>query len=277
MLPPDSVSPVSTPPPPPPPPPKVEIQTKQSDTLQTLAKQYGVSDEQIAKANPAIVNPDHPLLPGTHVFIPVGDGAGVAKTYAVKPGDDLAGIAKQNNVSEQALREANHLGPGENVYPNEQLLLPAGGKSEDPTSPDALQKAFPSLQKFPAEKIKTISEAAQQLRDGTAQEKLSAAFTLAKEVPPENLPELLKKFGVQDKAIAKLASDKDALGALQTLTDPKASVTDKISAALTLTNSIGSLAPGDLAKTLKPYLAALPAGPSSPTRSANTSTRMPRR
>lgn len=264
MFPADSIAPTRRTPPPPSAPSQVEYTTQRGDSLTSVSTRFGVSSAQIAKSNPGITNPDLPLHPGTHIFIPTGDKPGQAKVHTVQQGEDVADVAKQSGVSEQDLRKANNLGPGEAVYPNRQLLIPAKGGdpagSKDPTSPEALVKAYPELKKYPPEQLKQISENARKLRDGSFSEKVAAAASLAKDLQPEKLPELLKQLGVQDKTITKLVTDKGALAAVATLADKDASTADKITAALTLAQSIGSLAPGQLGNVLKPYLSALPAG-----------------
>jgi hypothetical protein len=95
---------------------------------------------------------------------------------------------------------------------------------------------------------------------GDFAQKLSAIAALAKDLQPNELKDLLAKCGVNDAALAKLVTDKDALGAVAKLTDPKSNALDRISAALTLTKSIGALAPDKYADALKQFLAAVPAG-----------------
>lgn len=136
-----------------------------------------------------------------------------------------------------------------------------GEESEppDPASPEALEEAFPELETSRAETVESISDNAERLRDGTLEEKISAAAALARDLQPERLPELLEHLGIQDQATVKLLTDGDALGAASTLADPEASAADKASAALTLVDSIGELAPQELGEALRPYLATLPA------------------
>ncbi len=132
--------------------------------------------------------------------------------------------------------------------------------SGDPAIDAALKAAVPDLKQYPPEKIKSITENAQKLRDGDFQEKIAAAAALAKDLQPDALPKLVKELGIQDKTIVKLATDKAALGAVSKLADPNASATDKVAAALTLANSLGGLAPKEVKATLDKYLAPLPAG-----------------
>lgn len=134
-----------------------------------------------------------------------------------------------------------------------------GGEPADPASPQALTEAFPELETSRAETVESISENAAQLRDGSLEERISAAAALARDLQPERLPELLEHLGIEDQATVKLLTDTDALRAASTLADPEASAADKAGAALTLVDSIGELVPQELGEALRPYLAALPA------------------
>lgn len=242
-------------------PSSLDVNSRAGDSLKSVGERYGASPEQMAKANPGVAGADRPLPPNARVAVPIGDGPGQAKAHSLAPGESVADVAKDAGVSEAALREANGFGAGQAIYPGTPLLLPqTKAKGGDPASPNALVAAFPGLDKYPQEKLAKISENLGALRSGDFAQKLEATAELVKDLPPAELPKLLQQAGVADKAIAKLVTDKDALEAVSKLADPKSSPTDKVAAALTLSNSIGGLAPGKLGDALKPFLAALPAG-----------------
>jgi hypothetical protein len=131
-----------------------------------------------------------------------------------------------------------------------------GGNNGVPTN------AIPPRFNDQTTKRATIEKNIGRLTDpkGDFAQKLSAIAGLAKDLQPNELKDLLAKCGVNDAALAKLVTDKDALGAVAKLTDPKSNALDRISAALTLAKSIGALAPDKYADAMKQFLAAVPAG-----------------
>ncbi len=260
MLPPDSVSRArpSLPPPPPPPPVK-QVESRPGESLVATGKRFGVSEQQMTRSNPGVSNASAMLPDNTRINIPTGTGNGVASTHVVQAGESPADIAAQQKVSESDLRAANGFGPGEAVYAGTTLLLPVkGGDNGDPTTTAGLTDAFPSLAGRDPVDLKKITDNVAQLRDGSTSEKIRAVAELARDLKPEDIGKLFKELGIADNPVAKLATDSAALGALSSLANPDASAYDKASAVLTLTKSVGELAPGQLGQVLKPYLSALP-------------------
>lgn len=241
--------------------------SKRGESLKSIGNRFGVPVEQMHKNNPGITNADQAISPGTHISIPVGSGTDQARQHTMQSGEDLTDVAKQAGVSEKSIREVNGLGSGEAVYPGKTLLIPAksgsgnhAGQAGAPTDPKALVKAYPKLKSYSHEQLQKVIDNIKQLRDGSFREKIEAAANLATDLQPKKLPDLLKQLGVDDKAITKLVTDKGALAAVATLASKDSSSADKIKAALTLADSLGSLAPDKLGQVLKPYLAALPSG-----------------
>ena len=87
------------------------------DTLEKIAKKYGVSPKALENANPKI-NPKKMKI-GDRVVIPAaapkaaaisapGD-AGSKNSYVVKPGDSLGKIAKSHGTTVNAIKAANNL------------------------------------------------------------------------------------------------------------------------------------------------------------------------
>lgn len=128
-----------------------------------------------------------------------------------------------------------------------------------PKDPAELPRYFPELKGADKETLKKTYDAMNQVAVGNASEKLKGLADLAKQFP-DTTANVLDKLGVKDSKLAKLATNKDALGALSTLTDAKASVADKAQASLALARAVGTtVAPEDLKGVLKTALDGLPA------------------
>jgi len=100
---------------------------KSGDWLYKIARENGVSYQAILAANPGI-NPNF-LIPGQVITIP-GSGTGGggetpgAKTYVVKPGDNLFRIGLNNGTTYQQLAALNNIPAPYTVYPGQVLKLP---------------------------------------------------------------------------------------------------------------------------------------------------------
>lgn len=69
---------------------------KKGDTLSNMASRYNTTYQKLAEYN-GIANPNL-IYPGQHIRIPEASGKIETKTYLVKRGDTLTGIAKDNNI-----------------------------------------------------------------------------------------------------------------------------------------------------------------------------------
>ncbi|MBL8916177.1 MAG: Dauer Up-regulated [Archangium sp.] len=128
-----------------------------------------------------------------------------------------------------------------------------------PKNPDDLPKMFPELKGADKETVKKAYDALNKLATGNESEKLKAMGDLFKQFPT-TLGNVLDKMGVKDNKLVKIATNKDALGALSTLVDDKKGVADKAQATLKLAKAVGdTIAPKDLEGVLKTTLGALPA------------------
>lgn len=128
-----------------------------------------------------------------------------------------------------------------------------------PKTEAELPKLFPELKGADKETIKKAYDSLNKLATGNESEKLKAMADLAKQFP-ETMGNVLEKMGVKDNKLVKIATNKDALGALSTLVDEKKGVADKAQAALQLAKAVGdSVAPKDLEGVLGTTLKGLPA------------------
>jgi LysM repeat protein len=118
-----------------PPPPAVQGEhvIVKGDLLSTIAKKYGVTVRAIQEANPGL-DPVR-LKIGQKIVIPAKTAASTpttatngttngGKTYTVKSGDTLLGIAKQYGVTVKELQAANNL-PTTRITVGQKLRIPA--------------------------------------------------------------------------------------------------------------------------------------------------------
>lgn len=128
-----------------------------------------------------------------------------------------------------------------------------------PKNPDDLPKYFPELKGADKETVKKAYDAMNKVATGTASEKLQGLSELSKQFP-DTLGAVVEKLGVKDKALTRLATNKDALAALSTLTDPAKGKADKAQAALQLAKAAGdAFKPEELKGVLNTALNGLPA------------------
>jgi LysM repeat protein len=90
------------------------------NSLSGIAKEYGVTVDELLKANPSITNPSL-IRTGMELVIPTT----VAGQYVVLPGDSLSQIAKNFHVSQQNLLSANpQIQNPDQIYVGEVLTIP---------------------------------------------------------------------------------------------------------------------------------------------------------
>jgi LysM repeat protein len=100
---------------------------QRGDTLATIAQKFGVSINDLIKAN-NITNPDT-ILVGQTLTIPTAEAvastpAPAARTYTVQPGDTLAKIAVRFGVTVQDLVKANDLTNPDTIRVGQVLRIP---------------------------------------------------------------------------------------------------------------------------------------------------------
>jgi LysM repeat protein len=93
------------------------------DSLSVIAEHYRVSVNALAGANG--LNLSAPLLIGTVLHVPgAAAPARITKTYVVRPGDTLSGIALQYHTSVSTLAKANRLDPAGVLLIGARLRVP---------------------------------------------------------------------------------------------------------------------------------------------------------
>lgn len=93
------------------------------DTMWLIAKKFGVTLEDLIKANPRIKDPNR-IYPGNKINIPLPSKDGV-NYYIVQPGDTMWLIARKFGVSLDALLRANpQVADGDKINVGEKILIP---------------------------------------------------------------------------------------------------------------------------------------------------------
>lgn len=102
----------------------VNIDVRRGDTLSVLAETYGVTTRELMRLN-NISNPNQ-LYVGRKVRVPVTEKMMVQyeKTYRVKAGDTLSGIALHNKVSVEDLMRVNNLRNPNQLFVGRELKIP---------------------------------------------------------------------------------------------------------------------------------------------------------
>ena len=110
----------STPKPTPAPAPAAKTHTVQSgETLSGIAAKYGTTYQHLA----AINGIDNPNLIYAGQVLKIDGGAAPAKTYTVKGGDTLSGIAAKYNTTYQNLAQINDIADPNLIYPGQVLRV----------------------------------------------------------------------------------------------------------------------------------------------------------
>ena len=108
-------------------------EVKPSETLTSIAKQYGVSLKEILSAN-SIDDPDK-IHTGQVLVIPVEKSDVTEKsgtTYEVKQGDTLCSISRKYGVSLQDLLSVNSMNKDDKIKTGDILKIPTGFTVEGP-------------------------------------------------------------------------------------------------------------------------------------------------
>jgi membrane-bound lytic murein transglycosylase D len=98
-----------------------KYRVRRGDFLGKIAKMYGVSVKDIARANR--MSTRKKIYPGKTLIIPVGS----SRTYRVKPGDYLGRISKKTGVPVRRILQANDISQKSTLYPGQVLIIPGNG------------------------------------------------------------------------------------------------------------------------------------------------------
>jgi LysM repeat protein len=103
-----------------------------NDSLWKVAKKHGLGVDDLAKANS--LKPNTPLKVGQKLIIPgkspkAGSAPSGTRTYTVKAGESLGGIARKQGTTVADLRSLNPDLKNDTVRVGQELILPASGKS----------------------------------------------------------------------------------------------------------------------------------------------------
>lgn len=122
---------------------------RQGETFSQIARSHGVSQDALARANPAAY-PDR-LLIGEKLMIPGGKSTPVpsyeppanspaatlsSRAHVVKRGESLGAIAKSYGIPTATLASANKLKNANLIEPGQRLIIPSGG-TKSPAAPSA--------------------------------------------------------------------------------------------------------------------------------------------
>ncbi|MDP3852231.1 LysM peptidoglycan-binding domain-containing protein [Phenylobacterium sp.] len=102
---------------------------KRGDNLASIARTLGVRLQQLADANG--MGPPYALRPGQVLKTPLTGSTATA--YVVAPGDTLYAIARRFGVTNQALAEANDIGPNARLNVGRRIVLPQAYVDRAPT------------------------------------------------------------------------------------------------------------------------------------------------
>ena len=94
------------------------------ETLIAIARQYGVSVDDLVRMNK--IQRKSPIFPGDKLVVPRGARAKKKPTtYTVKKGDSLIAIARRHKVTVSAITQANSITRKKPIFPGQQLVIPA--------------------------------------------------------------------------------------------------------------------------------------------------------
>jgi lysozyme len=100
------------------------------DSFESIANKYGVTIRELVSANPQLLKKGEQLTIPVAVVIPDdnGDGSGEGgsglRTYTVKPGDTLTGIAIKFGTTVAAIASANNITNINNISVGQVLVIP---------------------------------------------------------------------------------------------------------------------------------------------------------
>ncbi|HXQ34283.1 MAG TPA: LysM peptidoglycan-binding domain-containing protein, partial [Anaerolineales bacterium] len=108
----------------------VEYIVKEGDTIFAIAESYGVTPDEIIRANDWL-SEERALIPGKTLIIPGVQPSSAVSQYIVQENDTLAAIALNHSVTVQQLVQANDLPDPDQVYVGQVLLIPGSENSTE--------------------------------------------------------------------------------------------------------------------------------------------------
>ena len=120
------------------------------DTLSIIANRFGVTVENILRANPRLERQAF-IFPGQIIHIPLQGSCLVPmeSLYIVQPGDTLTLIALRFNIPVGALLQANpQITNPDLVYPGQIIAIPLPYGSVEPSAAPAPMPLFPPLDPY---------------------------------------------------------------------------------------------------------------------------------
>ena len=109
---------------------------RSGDTLSGIASRYDTSVSRLMALNPQIHDPDR-IYAGQSLRVPGGGGDAPApsRSYTIRSGDTLSGIAARSGTSVGALMAANpQIRDSDLIYAGQTLRIPGGGGDPAPSS-----------------------------------------------------------------------------------------------------------------------------------------------
>ncbi len=146
---------------------------KKGETLSGIALHYGMSTEQLAKQN-GIGSKTH-VRTGQKLLVTVKAGSRGAKqkTYIVKKGDTLSGIASKYGVTARDIARASGTTTKKALQPGQELVIPPRKKDSDKSRDEGSEKSEPKGRTHEVKKGDTLSGIA--LKYGVTTKELAAA------------------------------------------------------------------------------------------------------
>lgn len=103
---------------------QITHRVSRGDSLSAIGERYGVSVDELRRANPQIRNPDL-IYPDDRIAVPAA-----ARTHTVSAGETLSEIGERFGVSANDIAKANNIRNPDLIYPSTVLVIPG----EKPTT-----------------------------------------------------------------------------------------------------------------------------------------------